>query len=224
MSFSEVLKKSFLEGVASDLSTASIVVTLVVTACIGFYIFAVYRLASQKTFYSKSFNISLVALAMITAGIILAIQSSVVISLGMVGALSIVRFRTAIKNPMDLVYLFWAISVGIVCGAGLFEVAVIVSLFVTIAIMLLELFPNVQEQKLLVVNAAAPEVEEALLALVKEYASKIKIKSRNLTADNMDIIIQLNIKEKEAELIRGIKQIEGVNSVSLILHEGDMTV
>ncbi len=224
MSFSDALKKSFVEGFATDLSTSSILVTLAVTACIGIYIFLVYRLASQKTFYSKSFNISLVALAMITSGIILAIQSSVVISLGMVGALSIVRFRTAIKNPMDLVYLFWAVSAGIICGAGLFEVAVIVSLFVTIAIVLLELLPAVREQKLLVVNADAPETEEELLAAVKEYAPKYKVKSRNLSADNMDIIIQLQIKEKEAELVRKIKQVEGVRSVSLILHEGDMDI
>lgn len=224
MNFSDVFKKSFVEGFSSDLSTASIIVTLLVTACIALYIFIVYRLASQKTFYSKSFNISLVALAMITAGIILAIQSSVVISLGMVGALSIVRFRTAIKNPMDLVYLFWSISVGIVCGAGLFEVAVIVSLFVTVAIVALELFPAVQEQKLLVVSASGPELEEELLGLVKDYSTKFKIKSRNLTANSMDIIIQLKIKEKEAELVKGIKQIEGVNSVALILHEGDLEV
>ena len=224
MNFSDVFKKSFVEGFSSDLSTASIIVILLVTACIALYIFIVYRLASQKTFYSKSFNISLVALAMITAGIILAIQSSVVISLGMVGALSIVRFRTAIKNPMDLVYLFWSISVGIVCGAGLFEVAVIVSLFVTVAIVALELFPAVQEQKLLVVSASGPELEEELLGLVKDYSTKFKIKSRNLTANSMDIIIQLKIKEKEAELVKGIKQIEGVNSVALILHEGDLEV
>ena len=224
MNFSDVFKKSFVEGFSSDLSTASIIVILLVTACIALYIFIVYRLASQKTFYSKSFNISLVALAMITAGIILAIQSSVVISLGMVGALSIVRFRTAIKNPMDLVYLFWSISVGIVCGAGLFEVAVIVSLFVTVALVALELFPAVQEQKLLVVSASGPELEEELLGLVKDYSTKFKIKSRNLTANSMDIIIQLKIKEKEAELVKGIKQIEGVNSVALILHEGDLEV
>ena len=120
MGFKDILKKSFLEGAnVVDFSIASVALTLVVTAALGLYIYIVYRLISRKSFYSKSFNISLVAMAMITAAIILAIQSSVVISLGMVGALSIVRFRTAVKDPMDLVFLFWSISIGIICGAGL---------------------------------------------------------------------------------------------------------
>ena len=119
MGFNDVLKKSFLEGVSvADLSITSVLLNLAVTAALGIYIYFVYRLVSKKEFYSKSFNISQVALAMITAAIILSIQSSVVISLGMVGALSIVRFRTAIKDPMDLIFFFWSISAGIICGAG----------------------------------------------------------------------------------------------------------
>lgn len=225
MSFSDVLKKSFLEGfVSSNITTTDICVTMIVAACIGLYIYFVYRMMSQKTFYSKSFNVSLVALAMLTAAIILAIQSSVVISLGMVGALSIVRFRTAIKNPMDLVYLFWAISAGIVCGTGLFELALIVSVFVTIAVVALEYMPAVKEPKLLVINAKDPEEETVILDVVSKYVKKYKIKSRNLTSDNIDLLLVVSISEKDAELVKEIKKINGVNSVSLMSHNGEVGI
>lgn len=225
MSFSDVLKKSFLEGfVSSNITTTDICVTMIVAACIGLYIYFVYRKMSQKTFYSKSFNISLVALAMLTAAIILAIQSSVVISLGMVGALSIVRFRTAIKNPMDLVYLFWAISAGIVCGTGLFELALIVSVFVTIVVVALEYMPAVKEPKLLVINAKDPEEETVILDVVSKYVKKYKIKSRNLTSDNIDLLLVVSISEKDAELVKEIKKINGVNSVSLMSHNGEVGI
>ncbi len=222
MSFSDVLKKSFLEGfVSSDLTTTTIVVTIAVTALFGLYIFMIYRLISQKTFYSKTFNVSLVALAMITAGIILAIQSSVVISLGMVGALSIVRFRTAIKNPMDLVFLFWSISIGIICGAGLFEVALIVSVTVTIAIIGLELLPMVKVPKLLVINAQDTLEEEDLIEIIKKYSKRHNVKSRNLTDGGIDMVIELSVKDGEAELLKEIKALKGVKKVSLVMHSGE---
>ena len=117
--FSDIFKKSFLEGfTGGDISTGRIAATLAVTALIALYIFVIYRVVTRKTFYSKTFNISLVALAVVTSAIILAMQSNLVISLGMVGALSIIRFRTAIKDPMDLVFLFWSISVGIRCNGN----------------------------------------------------------------------------------------------------------
>lgn len=118
MSFKDIFKKSFLEGFAStEITTVTIVAALAVASALAFYIFLVYRVLTRKTFYSKNFNISLAGITVITAALILTMQSSVVLSLGMVGALSIVRFRTAIKDPMDLMFLFWSISVGIICGA-----------------------------------------------------------------------------------------------------------
>ena len=115
MSFKDIFKKSFLEGYAgTEINTTTIVVALAIASALAFYMFLVYRVATRKTFYSKNFNISLAGITVITAGLILTMQSSVVLSLGMVGALSIVRFRTAIKDPMDLMFLFWSISVGII--------------------------------------------------------------------------------------------------------------
>ena len=126
MGFSDIFKKDFLASYTSDsISTIHIVSVLIITCIIAFYIFMVYRLITKKTFYSKTFNISIASIAVITAAIILAVQSSIVISLGMVGALSIVRFRTAIKEPMDLVFLFWSIAVGICCGAHVVGIALV---------------------------------------------------------------------------------------------------
>ena len=121
MSFNDVIKNSVLEGFAStDITPAALAVVLGSSTLLGVYLYVVYRLASRNAFYSRDFNKALALMPVITAAIVLAMQSSIVISLGMVGALSIVRFRNAVKDPMDLVFLFWSISVGIICGAGLY--------------------------------------------------------------------------------------------------------
>ena len=154
MSFSDIFKKSFLQGYSTiELGTKGIIVALCFSLVLGVYIFFCYRLLTRRTFYSKNFNISLVCMSLITTAIILTIQSSVVVSLGMVGALSIVRFRTAIKEPMDLVFLYWAISVGIICGAGLSEIAIILSVVVTLAVVVLNRIPLGRAPMILVINA-----------------------------------------------------------------------
>lgn len=225
MGFKDVLKKSFLEGVnVADFSITSVALTLAVTAVLGIYIYLVYRLVSRKAFYSKSFNISLVAMAMITAAIILAIQSSVVISLGMVGALSIVRFRTAVKDPMDLVFLFWSISVGIICGAGLYGMALMLSLCVTIIVLLLDFLPTANAPMLLVLNAQDEKAEDEVTQIVSQYAGYYKVKSRNLTKSGMDMVMELRMKKGEAEMVRAINALPGVDSVSLLCHDGENVI
>ena len=225
MGFRDILKKSFLEGAnVMDFSITSVAMTIAVTAAIGIYIYMVYRFVSRKAFYSKSFNISLVAMAMITAAIILAIQSSVVISLVMVGALSIVRFRTAVKDPMDLVFLFWSISVGIICGAGLYGMALMLSLCVTIVVFFLDFFPAVNAPMLLVMNAQDDKVEEEVMRIVSGYARYYRVKSRNLTKCGMDMVVELRVKKGEAEMVRAINALQGVESVSLLCHDGESAV
>lgn len=222
MKFSDIFKRSFLNGIdPTGLSMTAIVMVILVTGIIGIYIYAVYRFTTRRTFYSKSFNISLVALAMITAAIIITIQSSVVISLGMVGALSIVRFRTAVKEPMDLVFLFWSISVGIICGAGLYEVAVIVSVFVTVAILGLELMPAVREPLLLIIDAQDPDVEITVLRTVRKYVRHYQIRSHSLTDGGMNMIIEVRMKNRGGQLLRELKTVEGINAVSLLMHDGE---
>ena len=222
MSAKDVIKNSFLKQFATDVSTSTILIMLLVTAVIGIYIFFVYRVACRKAFYSRSFAISLVAISMITAIIILTVQSSVVISLGMVGALSIVRFRTAIKDPMDLAFMFWAISVGIICGANLYEIAILGSILITIVILALHLIPNVKPALLLLVNASDASAEEAIIEAVAENTKSSKVKSRSITAEGIDMIIELKC-DTESELVKAVSGIENVKNVTLMEHDGEIT-
>lgn len=224
MNFSDIFKKSFMQGyTGSDMNSVQIVVALMLTCIIGVYIFYVYRLLTRKTFYSKNFAISLVALALITASVILTIQSSIVVSLGMVGALSIVRFRTAIKEPMDLVFLFWSISIGIICGAGLAKIAVVVSIILTITLFVLDFVPVAKAPMILIVNAdCADGKSEEILTIAKKYSKYNKVKSRNITAGQLDMVIEVKISEDE-KLVQEMSALKGVNAVSLLSHDGEVT-
>lgn len=223
MGFQDVFKKSFLEGFSGmDITTGKIAATLFVTALLALYVFMIYRLVTRKVFYSKSFNISLAAMSLITAAIILAMQSNLVISLGMVGALSIVRFRTAVKDPLDLVFLFWSISIGIICGAGLYEVALITSVGVTICILVLDLLPVAKAPMMLVVNSSVMDGEQEILDTVKKYAGSFRVKSRNLSGGRLDLVVELRVKD-ESGLIKEVAGLDGMISASLIAHDGEVT-
>ena len=223
MGFKDVFKKSFLEGFnGMDITTAKIAATLFVTALLALYIFAIYRLVTRKVFYSKNFNIALAALSLITAAIILAIQSNLVISLGMVGALSIVRFRTAIKDPMDLVFLFWSISIGIICGAGLYEVALVTSVAVTVFILVLDMIPVSRAPMMLVVNSSKMDDEQTVLDVVGKYAKSYKVKSRNLSKGRLDMVVELRVKD-ESGLVSEVAALDGMIGASLIAHDGEVT-
>lgn len=222
INFSDIFKKSFLEGYATDISTLNILVCLAVTSFLAFYIFLVYRVVTRKTFYNKNFGISLAAISIITAAIILTIQSSIVISLGMVGALSIVRFRTAIKDPMDLMFLFWSISVGIICGAGLAEIAVLTSLTLTLGIFILDRIPVAKVPMILVINADNINTDEMVLSVVRKYSKYSKVKSRNISSGKLNMVIELRTKD-EQNLIKDVAEVEGIMSASLLSHDGEVT-
>ena len=223
MSFKDIFKKSFLEGYASaEITTPTIIVAMGIACALALYIFFVYRIVTRKTFYSKNFNITLAVVTVITAALILTMQSSVVLSLGMVGALSIVRFRTAVKDPMDLAFLFWSISVGIICGAGLAEVAVILSVVITVGILVLDQMPVAKAPMILVVNAEDLDLEERITQTAKQYVKHMQVKSRNMTDTALDLVIELRTGEGTA-LVRDIKKIPGVTAVSLLAHDGEVT-
>lgn len=223
MSFKDIFKKSFLEGYSgSEIDIVTILAALGIACALAFYIFLVYRVVTRKTFYSKSFNLSLAGITVITAALILTMQSSVVLSLGMVGALSIVRFRTAIKDPMDLMFLFWSISVGIICGAGLAQIAVILSVIVTIGLFILERFPIAKAPMLLVVNSIKPDGEDEITAVVKQICGNYRVKSRNITNGELDLVIELRT-DKGKELVSKVSEIFAVTSVSLLSHDGEAT-
>ena len=223
MTFSDIFKKSFLEGFsASDINIYTATVALLVTSALALYIFVVYRVVTRKTFYSKTFNISLAGIALITAGVIVTIQSSIVVSLGMVGALSIVRFRTAVKDPMDLMFLFWSIAVGIICGTGLAEIAIILSIIITVGILILNGLPVAKAPLILVVNASDLDAEEMILSVVSKFAKHPAVKSRNMTKDSLDLIIELR-NDAGSKLFREILGLESVTSASLMAHDGEVT-
>ena len=223
MSFKDIFKKSFLEGFAgSEITLPDIAAALAIASALALYIFLVYRVMTRKTFYSKSFNISLAGITVITAALILTMQSSVVLSLGMVGALSIVRFRTAIKEPMDLMFLFWSISVGIICGAGLAQVAVMLSIVLTIGVLILNAFPVAKAPMILVVNASRLDAEKAVMEVAQKYASGLKVKSRNMTDETLDLVVELRTMQG-SELIQETMKLDCVSSAALLSHDGEAT-
>lgn len=222
MSFKDIIKKSVLESfTGSNITTTTVCVTLAITVALALYIFVVYYLSTRKTFYNKTFNISLASIAVITASIILAMQSNLAISLGMVGALSIVRFRTAVKDPKDLVFLFWSISVGIICGAGIYEIAIIASLIVTIGMFALELTPVGTASNILVVNCNSLDKEDRIMEIVKSAGRHSSVKSRTASVAGTDFVIECRVKNA-SEMLQKLQALEGVTGVSLLAHDGEV--
>ncbi|MBE7064277.1 MAG: DUF4956 domain-containing protein [Ruminococcaceae bacterium] len=222
MSFKDIFSNSFISGYMSHVDAKTILARLCVTVFLSLFVFFIYRVITRKTFYSKTFNISLVAMAVITAAIILAIQSNIVLSLGMVGALSIVRFRTAVKDPLDLVFLYWAISLGIICGAGLSMVAVVLSLTMAVIVVFLQMYPVKKASMILVVNSTSLDSDKKILDVVKSFSKSYKIKSKNLTRTTLDIIVEVNVAD-ESELLSEVMKLDGVTMASLLSHDGEIT-
>lgn len=220
MSINDTIKNSVLEGFSTDISTIKIIVTLAFSLIIGFYIFFVYKYKTKASFYSKDFNGVLAGLPIITAGIVLAMQSSIVISLGMVGALSIVRFRNAVKSPMDLLFLFWSISIGIICGAGIYEIAIVLSLVLTIVLFGIDYIPGGNKSLLLVINADDIKIEEKINKILKKHSKNYKIKSRSISKNNVDLIIEFRSKY-EKEIIIDLSKEKHILNVSLLTHDGE---
>ena len=220
MNAGDIFKKSFLEGYASGpLGTTSILACLLIAGALGVYIFFAYRFLCRKAFFNKNLSI---ALTMITTLVILAVTSNVVLSLGLVGALSIVRFRTAIKDPMDLIFLFWAIAVGIICGAGLALVAVLLSLVLSVLIWVFNALPVAKAPVLLLVSSGDLQAERAVLETAKKYSRAAVVKSRSLTARQLDLIIELRAAD-EAALTAAVMALPDILSCSVVAHDGEVT-
>ena len=223
MDFSTILQKVFLEGFASgNLRVQDMMLCLGLAALIGVYICVIYRFTEKNGFQSRGFMLSLVALSIITAAIILTIQSNIVVSLGMVGALSIVRFRTAIKDPQDLIFLFWSISVGIICGAGFAVIAVIASVIVTIVLVVFSFLPQQRDSMLLVVNTSSCGDEEETLRIVRRFTSQHRVRARTASVSGLNLAVEVRTRRPGA-LVRELMEQEFVVSASLIEHDGEIT-
>lgn len=218
----ELIRKALLEGYASArLDMPTIFLCLLFTAAIGLYISTVYRIVNKNSFYDRSFRLALFALAVVTSMVILTIQSNIVVSLGMVGALSIVRFRTAIKNPMDLVFLFWTISAGIICGAGYAIIAVVGSIVLTMGIAAFGMTPGERENEILVINSS--DYQESLVTdVLKTHCTDFRIRARTLSRGSVNMAVEVKCRNP-AQLLEAITALESVSSASLVAHDGDVT-
>jgi uncharacterized membrane protein YhiD involved in acid resistance len=222
MDLRALIERALLEGYAnSELNIGTMFLCVGLTAVLALYIFWIYRMMNKNSFYNRSFGLALVELAVITSAIILTIQSNIIVSLGMVGALSIVRFRTAIKDPMDLVFLFWSISVGIICGAGFAMIAIIASIILTILLLLISAGQSEKKSQVLVVNASEYN-EEAVLSAVKAHCAVWKVRARNISQGDVNLAIEVRTKTPQ-ELVQAVLSTEHVTGVSLLEHDGEVT-
>lgn len=219
--FEEIQEALYVAFTQSELRTSTIIISMLITVLISVYIFFIYRIANRTGFYSKNFNKTVALMGVITGAIVLSMQTSVFISLGMVGALSIVRFRNVVKDPLDLLFLFWSITTGIICGTGLYKVALLLAAVVTIGIFLLEFITMPKAPFLLVINSSDKDLETALLPLVKKYSKNYRIKSRNLSSRGIDMIIEVR-PTGEKELVDACSALAGVTNVSLLAHDGEL--
>lgn len=222
MSFTDIFKSSFLHDYSVDISIMSICMYLAMSALLGFYIFLLYRVMTKKSFYNKNFNVSLWVLTVITSAIIITISSNIVLSLGMVGALSIVRYRTAIKDPMDLVFLFWSITEGIVCGAGMANIGFILAIIVTVGIFILDKLPMARALKIMTVSADDYKSEKEIVEAIESLCKYYKLKSRSMSVGQLNLVFEFRC-DNELELSEKLVNISGVHSLSTLEHDGEVT-
>ena len=220
MNFNDIFKSSFLENVTS-VSILDMVVALALAFCIGLFIFMVYKKTYTGVMYSAGFGVTLVAMTMITTLVILAVTSNVVLSLGMVGALSIVRFRTAIKEPLDIAFLFWAIAAGIVLAAGMIPLAIFGS--VVIGIMLL-VFVNKKSSThpyILVLQCEDYNSETKAKQYVEQQAGKVVVKSKSAQKGLVELNLEIRLKDDNTDFVNALSEMQGVHSAVLVSYNGD---
>ncbi len=220
MTFNDIFKSNFLENV-TGVSIFDTLTALVLAFCLGLFIFFVYKKTFSGVMYSSSFAVTLVALTMITTLVILAVTSNVVLSLGMVGALSIVRFRTAIKEPLDIAFLFWSIAVGIVLAAGLIPLAVIGSLFIGIFLLLFVNRRPHTNPYIIVIDCTHHESELKALAFLKEKVKRVVVKSKTARKGAIELNLDIRLKEDNTDFINTLSEMDGINSAVLVSYNGD---
>ena len=220
MSFSDIFKSSFLENVTA-VSILDIVLAMVLAFALGLFIFFIYKKTYAGVMYSSSFGVTLVALSMITTLVILAVTSNVVLSLGMVGALSIVRFRAAIKEPLDIAFLFWSIAVGIVLAAGMIPLAVFGSVIIGLIILI---FANRKEHTnpyIVVLQCSGHEAEMTAIACLKNHTQRCVTKSKTAQKGMVEINLDVRLKEDNTDFINEMSSLPGVQSVVLVSYNGE---
>ncbi len=219
--FADIIKKSFLElGSFNEITISGIIITMLSSFIIGLFIFLVYKKCYRGVVYSHSFNVSILLMTMITSMIIITIGSNLILSLGMVGALSIVRFRTAIKDPVDLVFLFWAVASGLATGARIIAIALVGSIFIGLALLIFMRFKNNSKTYLLIINYNDEATGE-----VRAVINKLKfiLRSKTTQKGKSELTLEIRVKNDNTAFVNSISDIEGVVNVVLVSYTGDFS-
>ena len=220
MTFNDIFKSSFLENVTS-VSILDMLLAMILAFALGMFIFLVYKKTFSGVMYSSGFGVTLVALTMITTLVILAVTSNVVLSLGMVGALSIVRFRTAIKEPLDIAFLFWSIAVGIVLAAGLIPLAVIGSVLIGVFLLLFVNRKSHVNPYIVVIDCTDRNSEQKATEYLHRQVSHLVIKSKTVKKDSIELNAEIRMKDDNTDFINTLADMEGVNHAVLVSYNGD---
>jgi len=220
MNFNDIFKSSFLESV-TEFSVLDTLIGLTVALVIGMFIFVIYKKTLTGVMYSSSFALTLVGLSLVTTLVIMAVTSNVVLSLGMVGALSIVRFRAAIKEPIEIVFLFWALAVGIVVGAGMIPLAIIGSVIIGIILLLFANRKIRNNPYILILNCNNEKSEEAVLSVLDKSVERYIIKAKTINASGIELTCELRTKDATTSFVNRIHDIPGIANATLVSYNGE---
>ncbi len=220
MNFSDVFKSSFLESIES-FTVTDVAIAMVFAVIISLFIFLVYKKTFTGIMYSPGFSLTLIGLCLVTTLVIIAVTSNVVLSLGMVGALSIVRFRAAIKDPMEIVFLFWSIAVGIVIGAGMIPLALMGSVIIGIILMIFANRKQIGTPYILIINCADETAEQQAVDAAKAAVSKYMTKAKTVNSSGIELTAQVRLKDAGTAFINNISSIAGVSNATLVSYNGE---
>lgn len=227
LSIKDVIKDSISKPIfdsVAEITMMDILSALALSAVIGILIYLIYKSSSKTAFYSKDTAVTIAAISVVVSGIILAMQANLIVSLGMVGALSIVRFRTAVKNPLDLLYLFWSISEGIICGVGLKKLALLIFAVMACLVIFLQLIPGTTAPSILVLRSDERISDTSFIeTILKKNASRIKLKSRSLEGGSSEFIYELKIKDRDS-LINDLNEPGIFSGINVLSHDGESRV
>lgn len=220
VTFQDIFKSSFLERMDS-ISLFDMLLALIMAFLLGLFLFFIYKKSYSGVMYSASFGVTLLVMTLITTLLIMAITSNVVLSLGMVGALSIVRFRTAVKEPMDIAFLFWAIAIGIVLAAGLIPLAVFGSMFIGLVLLVFSSRKEGDSPYILVVHCASSQLEADISALTAAHVKRMRLKSKSVRPQQMELNYEVRLKNGDASFVDALSNLTGVSDVILVSYNGD---
>ena len=220
MNFNDIFKSSFLENVTS-VSILDMVIALALAFCIGLFIFMIYKKTYIGVMYSAGFGVTLLAMTMITTLVILAVTSNVVLSLGMVGALSIVRFRTAIKEPLDIAFLFWSIAAGIVLAAGMIPLAIFGSVVIGIMLLIFVNKKSVTHPYILVLQCDDHNSEKKAKEFVEKQAERVVVKSKSAQKGMVELNLELRLKDDNTDFVNELSDMQGISSAILVSYNGE---